>query len=120
MDKLQAEYVEYCEKKYDVQAEFLFSSGFKNQLELDIVQFLLSKLQSRQAEVDEANAKSQMCRDEKIHAINRWSQISKELEEKDKRIDMALALIDTTSYSEINRRTPDFIDQLKNCLRGEP
>ena len=43
--------------------------------------------QSRQAEVDEANAKSQMCRDEKTHAINRWSQIRKEVEEKDKRIE---------------------------------
>ena len=50
------------------------------------VQIAWEAWQSRQAEVEEANAKSQMCRDEKTHAINRWSQIRKEVEEKDKRI----------------------------------
>lgn len=34
------------------------------------------------------------------------------------RIDLTLALIDTTSYSEITRRMPDFIDQIKESLRG--
>ena len=57
------------------------------------------KIQSQQVEVDEANAKSQMCRDEKTHAINRWSQIRKEVEEKDKRIaDLELALTQIKSW----------------------
>lgn len=46
-------------------------------------------------------------------------KLEAEIEEKDKRIETALALIDTTSYSEIQRRMPDFIDQLKVALRGE-
>lgn len=35
------------------------------------------------------------------------------------RIDTALALIDTSSYAEIQRRFPDFMDQLKEALRGD-
>lgn len=35
------------------------------------------------------------------------------------RVDTALALIDTSSYAEIERRLPDFIDQLKEALRGQ-
>lgn len=35
------------------------------------------------------------------------------------RIDTALALIDTSSYAEIQRRLPDFMDQLKEALRGD-
>lgn len=35
------------------------------------------------------------------------------------RIDTALALIDTSSYAEMQRRLPDFIDQLKEALIGD-
>lgn len=35
------------------------------------------------------------------------------------RIDTALALIDTSSYAEMQRRLPDFMDQLKEALRGD-
>ena len=45
--------------------------------------------QYRQTEVDEARAKAQMCRDEKTHAINRWSAVCKERDELQKRVDAA-------------------------------
>lgn len=78
--------------------------------------------QSRQAEVDEANAKSQMCRDEKTHAINRWSQIRKEVEEKDKRIESALYALkglkaenDLWGCDQVEVQ----IEILEKALRGE-
>ncbi|HAV2815966.1 hypothetical protein [Acinetobacter baumannii] len=43
--------------------------------------------QSQQAKVEEANAKAQMCRDEKNHEINRWSAVCKERDELQKRVD---------------------------------
>lgn len=43
--------------------------------------------QHQQAKVEEANAKAQMCRDEKNHAINRWSAVCKERDELQKRVD---------------------------------
>nr|WP_240618581.1 hypothetical protein [Acinetobacter baumannii] len=46
--------------------------------------------QHQQAKVEEANAKAQMCRDEKNHAINRWSAVCKERDELQKRLDRAL------------------------------
>ncbi|EPP8382017.1 hypothetical protein RG168_002599 [Acinetobacter baumannii] len=42
--------------------------------------------QHQQAKVEEANAKAQMCRDEKNHAINRWSAVCKERDELQKRV----------------------------------
>ena len=42
----------------------------------------------RQTEVDEARAKAQMCRDEKTHAINRWSAVCKERDELQRRNQM--------------------------------
>ena len=44
--------------------------------------------QYRQTEVDEARAKAQMCRDEKTHAINRWSAVCKERDELQRRNQM--------------------------------
>lgn len=61
---------------------------------------LVDLLKAKQAEVDEANAKSQMCRDEKTHAINRWSQIRKEVEEKDKRIEALIAQIEMSDFKD--------------------
>lgn len=68
-----------------------------------ITEALLNQTQllaKKQAEVDEANAKSQMCRDEKTHAINRWSQIRKEVEEKDKRIEALIAQIEMSDFKD--------------------
>lgn len=39
----------------------------------------------RQTKVDDAMAKAQMCRDEKTHAINRWSAVCKERDELQRR-----------------------------------
>lgn len=77
--------------------------------------------QSRQAEVDEANAKSQMCRDEKTHAINRWSQIRKEVEEKDKRIEEVLFVIARAKdgyygYSNDGGDTDNLVSDLEKAL----
>ena len=47
----------------------------------------------RQTEVDEARAKAQMCRDEKTHAINRWSAVCKERDELQKRVDAAFRVL---------------------------
>ncbi|MDO7225142.1 hypothetical protein Q5M53_02575 [Acinetobacter baumannii] len=46
--------------------------------------------QRQQAKVEEASAKAQMCRDEKNHAINRWSAVCKERDKLQKRLDVAL------------------------------
>ncbi len=55
---------------------------------------------------------------------DKWSwEVQMELQAKvnelQDRVDTALALIDTSSYAEIERRLPDFIDQLKEALRGQ-
>lgn len=55
-----------------------------------IVQTAYEVFQHQQAKVEEANAKAQMCRDEKNHAINRWSVVCKERDELQKRVDLAL------------------------------
>ena len=55
--------------------------------------------QHQQAKVEEANAKAQMCRDEKNHAINRWSVVCKERDELQKRVD-ALKTLATSWISE--------------------
>ncbi|MDR0238115.1 hypothetical protein [Acinetobacter sp.] len=89
---------------------------------LNFVQGAWLTWQSRQAEVDEANAKSQMCRDEKTHAINRWSQIRKEVEEKDKRIEEALyALKGLKAENDLwgCNQVEVQIDVLEKALRGE-
>ncbi|HDX6112775.1 TPA: hypothetical protein RP447_000801 [Acinetobacter baumannii] len=50
--------------------------------------------QHQQAKVEEANAKAQMCRDEKNHAINRWSAVCKERDELQKRVDSIREVLD--------------------------
>jgi hypothetical protein len=50
-----------------------------------IKQQLWEQWQHRQAEIDEANSKAQMCRDEKNHAITRWGEISKQFREQGER-----------------------------------
>ena len=55
--------------------------------------FFLVAWQYRQTEVDEARAKAQMCRDEKTHAINRWSAVCKERDELQKRVDAAFRVL---------------------------
>ena len=54
-----------------------------------------------------------------VTAHNAWQHQQSIIDEQNKRIDCVLALIDTTSYSEIQRRMPDFIDQIKDILKGE-
>lgn len=72
---------------------------------------LLDLVQSKQAEVNELHGFLQISADSEsvLFDLN---------QKKDKQIEAALALIDTTSYSEMNRRMPDFIEQLKEILRG--
>ncbi|SST19940.1 hypothetical protein [Acinetobacter baumannii] len=76
----------------------------------------------QQAKVEEANAKTQMCRDEKNHAINRWSAVCKERDELQKRVDAALQLIpsikaenDLWGCDQVERQ----IELLEQALKGE-
>lgn len=58
------------------------------------IQRMYELWQHQQAKVEEANAKAQMCRDEKNHAINRWSVVCKERDELQKRVGAAKQLIE--------------------------
>ena len=49
---------------------------------------------SQQAKIDELQAKAQMCRDEKTHAISRWSALCKERDELQARIDKVICILD--------------------------
>lgn len=57
--------------------------------------------QHQQAKVEEANAKAQMCRDEKNHAINRWSAVCKERDELQKRVDAVVIEIEKLHLSGV-------------------
>ncbi|ELY5696848.1 hypothetical protein ACX0AN_000012 [Acinetobacter baumannii] len=59
-----------------------------------VLKIAFGSWQHQQAKVEEANAKAQMCRDEKNHAINRWSVVCKERDELQKRVDAALKKLD--------------------------
>lgn len=81
---------------------------------------------SRQSEIDQLKKQLSDSDYLKEEHRKRRCDLAKEVEklkaEKaglERRGDLALALIDITSYSEINRRTSDFIDQIKHALRGE-
>lgn len=58
-----------------------------------VLKIAFGSWQHQQAKVEEANAKAQMCRDEKNHAINRWSVVCKERDELQKRVDAIAHLI---------------------------
>lgn len=51
-----------------------------------------------------------------LHNVIEMNQ--SKINELQARVDIALALIDTTSFSEVERRLPDFIEQLKDSLKG--
>lgn len=72
-----------------------------------------------QAEIDDLKKKNKEANSREINKIEANLILKSNIEDKENRIDMALALIDTTSYSEISRRMPDFVDQLKEALRGK-
>lgn len=77
----------------------------------------VSGWQHQQAKVEEANAKAQMCRDEKNHAINRWSVVCKERDELQKRVDKAIEAINE-HYDSDGMSGLYFMD-LKEILEGE-
>uniref|UniRef100_UPI00148EFD2B hypothetical protein n=1 Tax=Acinetobacter bereziniae TaxID=106648 RepID=UPI00148EFD2B len=81
--------------------------------------FPLFVLQSRKAQIDNITNKNKEAHSREIKKFEENLILKSNIEDKENRIDMALALIDTTSYSEISRRMPDFIDQLKEALRGK-
>ncbi|WP_228272033.1 hypothetical protein [Acinetobacter nosocomialis] len=59
-------------------------------------------------------------KDSVISFANRMTNLDQlKNDQLQERIDTALALLDTTSISEINRRTLGFIDQIKQVLKGE-
>ncbi|HAV4518265.1 TPA: hypothetical protein JIS17_12345 [Acinetobacter baumannii] len=70
----------------------------------------------RDFEVKKANAKAQMCRDEKNHAINRWSAVCKERDELQKRIDDSIFILSTIDNPD---EAYNAIDLLLRVLRGE-
>ncbi|MCU4320667.1 hypothetical protein KTH44_16240 [Acinetobacter bereziniae] len=74
---------------------------------------------ARQVEIDNLNNKNKEAYSREIKKFEENLILKSNIEDKENRIDMALALIDTTSYSEISRRMADFIDQLKEALRGK-
>ena len=80
--------------------EFVMPSG-QGKTAKGIVLGKLLVWQYRQTEVDEAMAKAQMCRDEKTHAINRWSAVCKERDELQRRNQM---LIETQAEKLIDLR----------------
>lgn len=95
MDKCREEFEAYFK---DHHADSFYSVDVALEMRGDdYIDFLASDLwaiwQHQQAKVEEANAKAQMCRDEKNHAINRWSAVCKERDELQKRVDKALELM---------------------------
>lgn len=79
--------------------------------------------QRQQAKVEEANAKAQMCRDEKNHAINRWSAVCKERDELQKQIDALeksyFVLARIKSIASKNLLESILIKEVRQALKGE-
>ncbi|MFL4437622.1 hypothetical protein [Acinetobacter baumannii] len=89
----------------------------RSQYQHTTVQIAYMTWQHRQAKVEEANAKAQMCRDEKNHAINRWSAVCKERDELKKRVDAALARANQACIG--NAMFHKQFDDVLAILRGE-
>ncbi len=68
--------------------------------------------QHQQTKEEEANAKAQMCRDEKNHAINRWSVVCKERDELQKRINKALEIADELMQNAENYRVGELLEKV--------
>ncbi|WPQ53704.1 hypothetical protein [Acinetobacter baumannii] len=77
----------------------------------------------QQAKVEEANAKAQMCRDEKNHAINRWSAVCKERDELQKRVDQqGLIIAKAMSIASDLQKSWSMFEigkKLEQALKGE-
>lgn len=89
MDKFEEFYKQHCLDHfgYDPDLNLIFEKhedGSYIQIEVENAKKVFKH---QQAKVEEANAKAQMCRDEKNHAINRWSAVCKERDELQKRLD---------------------------------
>lgn len=79
-----------------------------------------------QAKVEEANAKAQMCRDEKNHAINRWSAVCKERDELQKQKSLQEMEINHLAQAnqqwqlkcqELQKRVDDALKQSQSALQ---
>ncbi|SSU76350.1 hypothetical protein [Acinetobacter baumannii] len=89
MDKCREEFEKWFKTtKYfcDYFTELDLNLNHRNEYENEIINSAWLARQHQQAKVEEANAKAQMCRDEKNHAINRWSAVCKERDELKKRV----------------------------------
>ncbi|HAV3054096.1 TPA: hypothetical protein JH928_003651 [Acinetobacter baumannii] len=79
--------------------------------------------EAQQAKVEEANAKAQMCRDEKNHAINRWSAVCKERDELQKRVDQqGLIIAKAMSIASDLQKSWSMFEigkKLEQALKGE-
>ncbi|WP_109847043.1 hypothetical protein [Acinetobacter baumannii] len=73
--------------------------------------------QHQQAKVEEANAKAQMCRDEKNHAINRWTAVCKERDELQKRVDATRQVFEKSRNGCFDPH--DLMEELEQALMGE-
>ncbi|EPP8577799.1 hypothetical protein RBI65_16035 [Acinetobacter baumannii] len=89
MDKCREEF-EQSPKTKELLSDSIYFDEKENRYKVNADGCLISVVflsgrwevwQEQQAKVEEANAKAQMCRDEKNHAINRWSAVCKERDE---------------------------------------
>ncbi|MCY0274101.1 MULTISPECIES: hypothetical protein [Acinetobacter] len=115
MDKCREEFEAYFK---DHHADSFYSVDVALEMRGDdYIDFLASDLwaiwQHQQAKVEEANAKAQMCRDEKNHAINRWSAVCKERDELQKRVDAAIKCAD------LNFWNANTVKAMVEALKGE-
>ncbi|MDH2662925.1 hypothetical protein [Acinetobacter baumannii] len=135
MDKCREEFEEYFKEHH---ADSFYSVDVALEMRGDdYIDFLASDLwaiwQHQQAKVEEANAKAQMCRDEKNHAINRWSAVCKERDELQKRVDAVKGLAQTLWEKSNEKHTQgkvweskalgecadEILDVIEQALKGE-
>ncbi|MEI5698699.1 hypothetical protein WBV14_04165 [Acinetobacter baumannii] len=111
MDKFEEFYKQHCLDHfgYDPDLNLIFEKhedGSYIQIEVENAKKVFKH---QQAKVEEANAKAQMCRDEKNHAINRWSAVCKERDELQKRVDKALQAL-KNKIEKVQRYEQDSFD----------
>ena len=82
-----------------------------NERALSILNHKNVMVDKMQAEIDELQAKAQMCRDEKTYAISRWSALCKERDELQGRINEALKSADINFWN--SSTVKDMVDILK-------
>ncbi|ENU55585.1 hypothetical protein [Acinetobacter baumannii] len=94
-----------CRKKRDLS---IFEHGFLHGCDY--------AYEHQQENVEDANAKAQMCRDEKNHAINRWSAVCNERDELQKRINKAKEIADELMQSIENYKLGELLEKI---LKGD-